>query len=612
MITRRVTAASLALAFVATASGFAATSPFASAAPPAAYTGTNAAEDGPGTCLNGPGDVNCNIYTAKQHVWLNAGPAATSTGFGDGEYFFVVLEPGGGVNDDDSGNLSDEMGVPGGDAYTNRVFTISGGVATYSGSHTVTGNASASAKIRLVPYDDTSNPGGEYRIAICRLGDVGSTADDWDYPAGSNQCKRDNFKVLEGPTDVGGEVFPPTVTKNVVATYDDQYTWAITKAAGTPTVVSGDVTIPYTVTVTPSGPTPTNYELGGTIEVTNLNDFPITVAISDSVDGLTCDLAGEADLSGGGTALVVDGSVTVPDQSEANVDYTCPVTGPSGAAEPANTVTITWGEIGDLPAGSAFDTVPYEYALDDTIDKCVTVTDAFDGGLATSIGAGTYCAASGPIAYTNNAHVRLGQCRTIANTAAFTTNDSEATGTASASVTACGPNGLTMGFWQNKNGQGLIKGGTATAGVCNSGTYLRTLAPFQDLSATASCSGVATYVTSMIKAADAAGASMNKMLKAQMLATALDVYFSATNTQFFSGPIGGYTVDLTNICVGGYPANPCNVTSAFGGMGSMTVSQMLAYAANQSNVGGSVWYGQVKATQEKAKNAFDAINNSKV
>jgi len=42
----------------------------------------------------------------------------------------------------------------------------------------------------------------------------------------------------------------------------------------------------------------------------------------------------------------------------------------------------------------------------------------------------------------------------------------------------------------------------------------------------------------------------------------------------------------------------------------MSVSQMLTFAAAQSNVGGSAWYGQVKATQELAKDAFDAINNS--
>ena len=42
---------------------------------------------------------------------------------------------------------------------------------------------------------------------------------------------------------------------------------------------------------------------------------------------------------------------------------------------------------------------------------------------------------------------------------------------------------------------------------------------------------------------------------------------------------------------------------------SLTVSQMLAYAASQSNTGGVLWYGNVKATQELAKDAFDAVNN---
>ena len=41
----------------------------------------------------------------------------------------------------------------------------------------------------------------------------------------------------------------------------------------------------------------------------------------------------------------------------------------------------------------------------------------------------------------------------------------------------------------------------------------------------------------------------------------------------------------------------------------MKVADMLTYAAGKSNVGGSTWYGNVKSTQEMAKNAFDAINN---
>jgi hypothetical protein len=163
-----------------------------------------------------------------------------------------------------------------------------------------------------------------------------------------------------------------------------------------------------------------------------------------------------------------------------------------------------------------------------------------------------------------------------------------------------------MGFWQNKNGQGIITGGSSTSGVCNSGTWLRQYAPFQDLSATANCSQVAAYVTNVINAASAGGTTMNPMLKAQMLATALDVYFSdpmlGGNKISAPNPIGGVNIDLTNI-------SGVNVSAAFGGATSMTVNQMLSYAASKSNVGGTTWYGNVKATQELAKDAFDGINN---
>jgi hypothetical protein len=54
---------------------------------------------------------------------------------------------------------------------------------------------------------------------------------------------------------------------------------------------------------------------------------------------------------------------------------------------------------------------------------------------------------------------------------------------------------------------------------------------------------VATYVTNVIKAANAGGTSMNPMLKAQMLATSLDVYFRdpalGGNKISVPAPIGG-------------------------------------------------------------------------
>src|SRR6266849_1977338 len=171
-----------------------------------------------------------------------------------------------------------------------------------------------------------------------------------------------------------------------------------------------------------------------------------------------------------------------------------------------------------------------------------------------------------------------------------------------------------MGFWQNKNGQDIIKAGASTGAVCNSGAWLRLYYnPFKDLTATATCTQVATYVTNVIKAANASGAAMNAMLKGQMLATALDVYFSdpalGGNKINAPAPIGGVTIDLTKINKLIFSANFENTSAAWGPATSKTVLQLLAYAASQSNSGGSAWYGQVKAMQELAKDTFDAINN---
>jgi hypothetical protein len=107
---------------------------------------------------------------------------------------------------------------------------------------------------------------------------------------------------------------------------------------------------------------------------------------------------------------------------------------------------------------------------------------------------------------------------------------------------------------------------------------------------------------------------MNAMLKAQMLATALDVYFSnpalGGNKIGAPKPLGGQTIDLTKVCKN-IPACTTleNTSAAFGGATSLTVLQILEYAAGKSNAGGTSWYGQVKATQELAKDTFDAINN---
>src|SRR5919201_6768751 len=180
----------------------------------ATFTTVNETVDGTGHCQNGNPNVNCNIYDGKEFVWLNGGPATAS--LGDGSYFFAVLDPGGQAdpNDGSAKNLSSPN-----DAYTDRTFSVSSGTVSYSGPHNFDSN-----KIRLMPYDDTSNPGGVYILAICYLGpDLQNTA----YPVDPSSCKYDAFKIQEGEEIPHG--LPLTITKDAAGGYKNTYTWTITK-----------------------------------------------------------------------------------------------------------------------------------------------------------------------------------------------------------------------------------------------------------------------------------------------------------------------------------------------------------------------------------------------
>jgi hypothetical protein len=175
----------------------------------AAFTTFNPSVDGSSKDVCKNSIINCNIYGAKEYVWLNGGPEANQLK-PDGEYFFAVLEPGGQPNPNDQGgvpdkNLSDDF-----DEYTNRTFTITDGeVSAYAGDHWLDSNEQAPdgckngngpqacdgpdglpPYIRLFPYSDTTNPGGVYILAICSLED--------GYPVEPRDCKYDAFKVKEG------------------------------------------------------------------------------------------------------------------------------------------------------------------------------------------------------------------------------------------------------------------------------------------------------------------------------------------------------------------------------------------------------------------------------
>lgn len=555
----------------------------------AAFTTVNEGIDGTEHCQNGNPNVNCNIYDSKQFVWLNGGPSTAYVG--DGSYFFAVLEPGGqpGPNDGGAKNLSDDF-----DLYGNRTFSVSGGAVSYGGSHDFDSN-----KIRLADYADTSNPGGVYILAICSLAD--------GYPVTPSKCKYDAFKVKESETQ---HVSPPTILKDASGSNKKTWTWQIQKSVDKTRVemLNGNATFNYTVSVSHDGGQVSDVTVSGTISVFNPNDASMSADVSDQ-------------LSNGVTCAVTDGAGATLAPGPNDFAYQCDLTGlPEGQLD--NTATVTWAEqpFGDetLAGGSesfTFTSISFSQV---NVDDNVTVSDTFAGTLGT---VSQSDASPKLFTYSRTVPIPANGCVTYGNTATFTADDTGATGSASQSVQACRvpprTGALTMGFWQNKNGQAIIKG----ANQGNLSAWLKTYHPFSD----APSSNVAGWVLNVIKAATCTSTSKtcNSMLKAQMLATALDVYFSSPslggNRISAPAPIGGIAIDLTNICKmidGSGGTATCsgsyyNVSGAFGGAQSLTVLQMLAYqnTADPAVDAGANWYGQVKATQVMAKDAFDAINN---
>ena len=532
-----------------------------------------------------------------------------------------------------------------GAAYTTGSTTVSGGSVTFNssagtGTYTQSGgtlgiNLGGSASCTTfgqVNVSGAATLGGTLGVGLTNECSPGSTQSFqiMKYASHSGTFASVNTPTVNGqpmpvsyfPTNVTVGSTPQakdlTVSTTATSSFTRTYNWNIKKNVDKTLVEQiggGTATFNYTVNVNETGFTDSVWQVTGKITVTNLNDGEdITANVSDVVDN-------------GGSCTVTGGTnVSVPAGQSVTLSYTCTYSSqPAYNTTATNTATATWDATSFKTSdSSASGSANFTFSTPTTtVNKTVTITDTFN---STTTTLGTLTATdstpftSQTFTYPRTVNVPQFNCVKYTNTAVIV----ETKQSASQTVEVCGPaqtGALSMGFWQNTNGQKIITGGSSTGGVCNSGTWLRQYNPFQDLSSTATCSQVATYVYNIVKAANASGSSMNAMLKAQMLATALDVYFSdpalGGNKIKAPNPIGGVKIDLTMICRmidGSGGTATCsgtfeNVSSAFGGATSLTVSQTLAYAASQSNTGGSTWYGNVKATQVLAKDAFDAINN---
>lgn len=152
--------------------------------------------------------VNANIFTDKADVYLNGGPQNGNAGglSPTGTYYFTVTDPSGSnlLSTDDvscrqvqvvpnSGGAGVVYGVPSGGPPT----------ACTTGFHAVgspVNPANGSLPVQLIPYGNTTNNGGVYKVWMCTTAAVTKT----DLIAAD--CKTDNFKVTNAPcvTSCGG------------------------------------------------------------------------------------------------------------------------------------------------------------------------------------------------------------------------------------------------------------------------------------------------------------------------------------------------------------------------------------------------------------------------
>jgi hypothetical protein len=162
-------------------------------------------------------EVNFNIYPSKDAVYLDGGPGPgapqTAAGLDDGVYVFQVTSPSGKTL------LST-------DPAECRQFTVMGGIIVSTdpsppGCAHATGTdadhgAQGAITIQLLPYNDTPNPGGEYKVwatlvsnyACTDLTTVDCSAKGSKHGFVPGDSKTDNFKVGGGPLEIDTRFFP--------------------------------------------------------------------------------------------------------------------------------------------------------------------------------------------------------------------------------------------------------------------------------------------------------------------------------------------------------------------------------------------------------------------
>lgn len=147
------------------------------------------------TTLSDGSEVNFNIYPLKTDVYLNGGPGKGSPSpspglVPDGVYVFMVTSPNGELLSTDPAQCR-QVQVTGG-----LVVGATGPCPHVNG----TLQASGAVAVQLIPYNDTPNPGGEYKAWLTPIDKYVCPLELVSCEEGRNgfinsESKTDNFKV---------------------------------------------------------------------------------------------------------------------------------------------------------------------------------------------------------------------------------------------------------------------------------------------------------------------------------------------------------------------------------------------------------------------------------
>src|SRR5207247_514316 len=107
--------------------------------------------------------VNQNLYDQKSDVYLNGGPQTLNAkGLPDGTYYFQVTDPGGSVLLSSDNAVCRQLQVVGG--------VIAGAVGPCPHANGTLNPANNSTPVQLIPFADTANNGGEYKVWLIPVG----------------------------------------------------------------------------------------------------------------------------------------------------------------------------------------------------------------------------------------------------------------------------------------------------------------------------------------------------------------------------------------------------------------------------------------------------------